>query len=212
MHCSPFTKASVFPLDLFASCSTLAPWSTLPLSLLAPAHNLVCSSISLVDRVNFSLFDQVNPTCSRFENCSSISFYFTCPQCTPVPASCICKHKFLDFVAPCGTLLLARTLGHICTCVDSLAICLGLSRHMLPHGTGLKAHNLPCNTLATGPGPACKHTCNNKNKQSKEVTIPIIVFTASRGFKIFSQTFIREYFRLQDRINQKKGKDTKTHT
>ena len=27
-----------------------------------------------------------------------------------------------------------------------------------------------------------------------------LVFTASRGFKIFTQTFIREYFRLQDRI------------
>ena len=30
-----------------------------------------------------------------------------------------------------------------------------------------------------------------------------MVFTASRGFKIFAQTFIREYFRLQDRIKHK---------
>ena len=133
----PFTKASVFPLDLLAHCSSLATWSALSLTLhLAPAiHNLL-----------FPLF----------------YIALTCPQCTPAPASCICKRRFLDFLAPCGTLLLARTLGYICTCLgsDSGASCPSCScRHKFRPCTPLllPCCSLPCNSLATPHAGTCTH-------------------------------------------------------
>ena len=107
-------------------------------------------------------------TCPQYLLFATFHWDFTCLQCAPDPASCICKCRFLDFLAPCGTLLPSRTLAHTCTCLasassDSAARCASCScKHIFRACTSLLAHNLPCNLpcmLATGLGPACRYTC-----------------------------------------------------